>query len=584
MSASTTQRPKDFTQLRWAGLRSIRILSRQVPLAVELYRLGTNPRWTLEVWADLISFLSSARYARQIPPLDPKAQTVLLVMFRDDVFDVKLMASLAIGLRLRGVRPVLLLPNRRMTRSWGLFRAMGLGRPRFREEFEDESSSTAAGISSLKAAISNGIEGVRNWEYDGYPAGLLLLSTLIREMEDPTPNLNVAYTRRRALQLGFVAMRGYRCGASLLDQLRPNHVVVQEPGYVTNGPLVDQALRRGVGVVHVTTCWRDDALLVKRLTPSERRALPASVSPVTFRRLSLLPWTQADDSSLAREFEARYGGKWEKQREFQPQTGRQSKTEIVESLGLNPRRPTAVIFCHVLWDATFWAGKDIYANYGEWLLATVGCAAANANLNWIVKTHPNNIFRHEHGDTRHRCAEMRLLNDRFGKLPDHLHVLTPDTPLTSLSLYEHCDYGLTVRGMAGFEMACFGKVVVTAGTGTYAGLGFTEDPNTPEEYELLLSRLHTVAAPPPEKTALAKRYALTLFADRPWRMKSIRPEFRYAKGGRHPLDRNFKVIAGSLEEVRALGDLTDMADWLAFSESPDYMSSWRTNVLNPEAP
>jgi hypothetical protein len=51
-------------------------------------------------------------------------------------------------------------------------------------------------------------------------------------------------------------------------------------------------------------------------------------------------------------------------------------------------------------------------------------------------------------------------------------VLLPDTKISTLSLYRFADYGVTVRGTPGLEIACFGKPAFTAGTGTYAGLGF----------------------------------------------------------------------------------------------------------------
>jgi len=51
-------------------------------------------------------------------------------------------------------------------------------------------------------------------------------------------------------------------------------------------------------------------------------------------------------------------------------------------------------------------------------------------------------------------------------------VLLPDTKISTLSLYRFADDGVTVRGTPGLEIACFGKPAFTAGTGTYAGLGF----------------------------------------------------------------------------------------------------------------
>jgi hypothetical protein len=59
-------------------------------------------------------------------------------------------------------------------------------------------------------------------------------------------------------------------------------------------------------------------------------------------------------------------------------------------------------------------------------------------------------------------------------------------------LFDVADYGITVRGTIGMELPCFGIPVVTAGTGRYAGRGFTIDPGSRAEYAAVLSRLHEI--------------------------------------------------------------------------------------------
>jgi hypothetical protein len=90
------------------------------------------------------------------------------------------------------------------------------------------------------------------------------------------------------------------------------------------------------------------------------------------------------------------------------------------------------------------------------------------------------------------------------------------------------DFGITVRGTAGLEMAAMGKTVITAGTGRYEGCGFTYDPPTREAYLDLLARLPDIAEMSPEQTELAQRYAHSIFTLKPFTLSSM--EVRMATG------------------------------------------------------
>ena len=61
-------------------------------------------------------------------------------------------------------------------------------------------------------------------------------------------------------------------------------------------------------------------------------------------------------------------------------------------------------------------------------------------------------------------------------------LLEPDTDISTWSLFDVTDFGVTIRGSIGFELPCFGKPALTAGTGFYSGRGFTVDSETADEY------------------------------------------------------------------------------------------------------
>jgi len=295
------------------------------------------------------------------------------------------------------------------------------------------------------------------------------------------------------------------------------------------------------------------------------------VAPETLKRYEQEPWTSELESELDRDFEARYGSEWVLGRQFQPGTVPLSADEIVAEIGLDPGRPTAVIFAHVLWDASLFFGEDLFENYADWLVQSVEAATQNTNVNWIVKAHPSNVFRAAHGDVRGESSEVVLIRERLPDLPDHVHVLLPDTRISTLSLYRFADYGVTVRGTPGLEIACFGKPAFTAGTGTYAGLGFTYDSSSMQEF---LGRLATIERYGPisdDMRLRARRYAHTLFTRRPWRTRSFSLSFDLREHGWHPLDRNVIWNVSSLTDLDRAGDLAGWAGWACQTDEPDYL-------------
>jgi len=68
----------------------------------------------------------------------------------------------------------------------------------------------------------------------------------------------------------------------------------------------------------------------------------------------------------------------------------------------------------------------------------------------------------------------------------------PEDEINPYSLFQFIDYGLTVRGTIGAELPCFGVPVLTAGTGRYSGLGFTNDSSAKEEYLTKLSHIENI--------------------------------------------------------------------------------------------
>lgn len=546
----------------------------RLPLLIDAYRLAVNPRWEVANWRDYRATYRDLAWLREIPTPDAGAPRALFVLRREDIFDIKINLMLGAALKLEGVRPVVLTQHPRVPRIRRYAAAFGVETLHYRSAFplDAEARREVEAWRQDAMARPDAFAAVKEWTYRGHPLGQRVLSTLIRQTLDGDPDLSDPDVRRRMNTILGEVLTNYHQAEAIYDAVDPTWVMAAETGYATNGPLVDVAMARGLDVLEASPFLRDGALIFKRANRTLGQAATVSVSQASLQTLERRPWSDTEDAELEAELAHRYAGGSALQKMYQWNTESLGRDEICRHLGLDPSLPLAVVFSHVLWDASFFFGRDLFAHYGEWLAETVQRAVANPRINWLIKTHPSNAFRLAHGDVEGPVAEVELVRDVVDELPDHVRLVLPETQVSSLSLYHHADLGVTVRGTPGLEMACFGKPVVTGGTGHYSGLGFTLDSATAEDYLEKLDRADSLLAAPDESATLrARRYAHALLRHRPWHCHSFDLRLDYPEDGWHPLDRNVVARARSLAEANDFGDLAAWAAWAVRSKDADFL-------------
>jgi hypothetical protein len=252
-------------------------------------------------------------------------------------------------------------------------------------------------------------------------------------------------------------------------------------------------------------------------------------------------------------------------------TRRQPREEIARTLGLDPGKKTAVIFSHVLWDANMFFGRDLFDDQEHWFIESVRGACANDRVNWIVKLHPANVWKRKRDHVSGELDEHVAIREHIGALPPHVRLLEPDTDISTWSLFDVTDYGLTIRGSIGFELPCFGKPALTAGTGFYTGRGFTVDSETPDEYLGRLAQIHELDPPSAENVELAKKHAYALFTLRQTRFTSFRSVFKPLEEIDDPYEATIEVKLRSADELAQAEDLRRLGEWAVRSRELDYL-------------
>jgi hypothetical protein len=331
------------------------------------------------------------------------------------------------------------------------------------------------------------------------------------------------------------------------------------------------AVNAGVDVIQVIQPNRDDAFMMRRLNRHTRREHPSTLSRDIFWQLRERDWTDAEQAELDEVFTARYGGKWFLQARNQPGARNVDQVEMIQQLGLDPQRKTAVVFSHVLWDANLFFGEDLFQDYGEWFVETVKAAVANPEINWIIKLHPANLWKRQRAGVTSKYSEMLLIQENIGELPEHVQMMYPDTDVSTRSLFDLAEYAITVRGTVSSEAPCFGVTTLTAGTGRCDQFGFTVDSDSAEAYLAKLADIQNLLAMTDQQIQWAKRHAHTVFCRKPWVFKSWRASFDRS-GRKHMLDSNLELAAHSWDEIEDNGDLRLWAEWASDPSLVDYLS------------
>ena len=325
-------------------------------------------------------------------------------------------------------------------------------------------------------------------------------------------------------------------------------------------------------IIRWASSSRDNVFFLQHFDKKFNSWHHSALAPDTWKKIKQEKFEH--NQELETFFAKRYGGAWAVFSRNYSGTKEVSSDEIREWLGFQQDEKVAIVFSHILYDTLYFYGKDIFDSYAEWLIETVKSACDNPNVKWLIKIHPSNIWRGEKGPGEYE--EELLIAKHIGKLPSHVRLIPPGTPFSPISWMKFADFGITVRGTTGMEMATMGKAVITAGRGRYDRSGFTYDPNNISEYKTLLASLPKLEALSDEQIFLARQYMHAVFIRKAFPVTVLEPILATGKKKLTLLNDSLLVPANSLRYIKPSEweDIKVLADWLNNREEKDYLSPW----------
>lgn len=525
------------------------------------------------VEADLFAWRKVTASIRNMP-CPPPHKAVLFCDLMAMYSIAKVEALFAAALAQRTYRSVVLLPERsalieRVFSACGNVEFIYLN-----ELLTPEIVVEAKAEAGRVLAAESDPDALANLEINGFRTGRNVQSRVVRKFRvgrldagSPEQMDELRHVMAESLAVSRVAVR-------LLDDLKPDLAVFLEKGYTPTGEVYDACLLKGVDTIQWLGAPQSDHLLFKRYSLATRADHPFALGADTWERLQSAPWTPAQDQLVLDRIASHYrNGAWYNRQQLQTGKRIMPPSEVRSKLGVRPGRKVAVIFAHILYDATFFYGESLYPDYEQWLIETVRGAISNPELDWVVKVHPVNVWRSRMDGVPMEQIEAQVLRREFGELPAHVSLMPANTEINTYSLFDSIDFGLTVRGTIGMELPCFGVPVVTAGTGRYSGHGFTIDPESREAYQEILSRLHDQVPLNDEQQRRARQYAFGAFFLRPFPTVSFRLDFHARSFGVAALNQNVDLDADLISQWPATRDLSQIAAWAGDSRSTDLLKS-----------
>lgn len=499
-------------------------------------------------------------------------RTVLFCDLMTMLSTAKVEALFAAALGVRGVVPVVLLKARDPV-IMRVFSVCSETRFVFLDDYLSENIwQEAMEEAGRLLGHAPDLEALADLEVHGFRTGRNVLSRVVRGFRvgclDPAKSEHMTALRNVLAESLAVS----RAASNMLETLAPDKAIFLEKGYTPAGEIYDACLLKGVDTVQWLGAPQLGHLLFKRYTLATRADHPFSLGDDSWEQIRRMPWGPAEDARVLDKIASHYQtGAWYNRQQLQVGKRIMPREEVRERLGVGQERRLAVVFAHILYDATFFYGSSLYPDYEQWLVETVRSAIANPELDWVVKVHPVNVWRSRMDRAPMEQLEARVLAQEFGTLPSHVSLMPADTEINTYSLFSAIDFGLTVRGTIGMELPCFGVPVVTAGTGRYSGRGFTIDPPDQQAYRQLLATLHERPVLAPDQVELARKYAYGAFFLRPYPLRSFTLVNDARSFGVAALQQSVAVDRDAALGAIRDGDLADIADFILDGRREDLL-------------
>ena len=202
---------------------------------------------------------------------------------------------------------------------------------------------------------------------------------------------------------------------------------------------------------------------------------------------------------------------------------RQEPQEIARQVGLDRNKPIIGLLTNVSWDAQLHYPANAFPSMLEWLVQTCEYFATRPDLQLLIRVHPAEIS----GFPPSRQPILRELHRRIPQLAPNIHVVPPESGLSTYGLMSLCNAAIIYGTKMGVELSSVGIPVIVAGEAWVRNKGITYDASSRDEFFSILNQLPFAEGLGPAQLARARRYAYHFFFNRMIPLPFIEPKAGY---------------------------------------------------------
>ena len=378
-----------------------------------------------------------------------------------------------------------------------VYRQLGITVHKYSDWLSDEDRAE-----STRIAHSVPISEVRTFVHEGLSLGEHAWAGALRFFatgsldDEPLAEPIVRRYLQSALLTAFAIRR-------LLRAIRFSSTVVTHGIYVPWGIIAEVSRQERVRVSTWNVAYRKRRFIFSHDDTYHHTLL--NEPPEHWEHLQL---SAAQEGELMRYLQSRREGLFDWIVFHRP--SKQDPQEIARAVGLDPARPVIGLLTNVSWDAQLHYPANAFPNMLEWLAQTCEYFATRPDLQLLIRVHPAEIS----GFPPSRQPILAELAKRVPRLAPNIHVVPPESELSTYALMSLCNAAIIYATKTGVELTSRGMPVIVAGEAWIRNKGLTFDASSPGEYFRILDGLPFPGSLDEQQISRARRYAYHFFFNR----------------------------------------------------------------------
>jgi hypothetical protein len=164
------------------------------------------------------------------------------------------------------------------------------------------------------------------------------------------------------------------------------------------------------------------------------------------------------------------------------------------------------LLTNVIWDAQLHFQKNIFITMMDWIIKTINFYKNNNNFQLVIRVHPAELT----GSIPSNQSVIETLREKNIPLSKNIFLVGPEDKISTYALCKKSDLILIYGTKMGFEVATFGKPIITAGEAWVKNKKISYDPKSKKEYFKMLEKSKEIKISKARKER-ALRYAFHYF-------------------------------------------------------------------------